>query len=241
MFSVLICDSKKKYIDVAISFLNEYAELNNESFEIKYTTNIYDILDYIEHGVEFDIYIMDVIMPSISGMYVAEQMRSRNMLHPIIFATDSPDYALQAFEVFATHYLVKPYSRKNFFRAIQKAIVQHRFVSSKSIVLKSNGEYINITLRDIVYVESDDNHQKIKFENGKTLAVRITAGKLLDIINTAQGFYRCGRSFIINLMHISKISDNKVIFKNGDSITIPHSAIGHLAEAFVEHCNDYAL
>jgi hypothetical protein len=42
-------------------------------------------------------------------------------------------------------------------------------------------------------------------------------------------------------MHISKISDNKVIFKNGDSITIPHSAIGHLAEAFVEHCNDYAL
>ena len=88
-----------------------------------------ELLDAIEDGIHYDIYLLDIYMPGISGMSIATELRSRDIQSPIIFLTSSTDHALEAFGVNATHYLLKPYTKESFRAAMDKAmqrITSHR-------------------------------------------------------------------------------------------------------------------
>ena len=194
-----------------------------------------DLLDKIEAGNEYSIYILDIYMPGITGMSVATELRNMGVEAPIIFLTSSPDFALQAFGVNATHYILKPYDKSKVFFAMDKAFHEIGLMHPEGIMLRIDGGYQNILAKDIIFSEADDNYQRIHLVNEKYLYIRITMSDLYGQLSGLGGFFKLGRSHIINMKHVVKFTSNKVLMTGNKELTIPKGAIADFKTAYFDY------
>jgi DNA-binding LytR/AlgR family response regulator len=237
VLKIAICDDEKEFRDAAEHMLEQYMERMGMPFKADVFGNSSELVDAIEKGIMYDVYLLDIYMPGITGMSIATELRSCGVKSPIIFLTSSTDHALEAFGVDATHYLLKPYTEENFRVGMDKAIdsiVSHK---NDSIVLKVDNEYRSISVSKICYCQAEDKYQRFYFENGEKLLIRISGNELYRQLSEFESFYHCGRAHIINLDHVSKITPKGVIFKNGTQLNLPHAVLAGLRSAFFNYFN----
>ena len=154
VLKIAICDDEKEFRDAAERMLNQYMENRAVPFQADTFGVASELVDMTEKGTVYDIYLLDIYMPGISGMSIATELRSRDIKSPIIFLTSSTDHALEAFGVNATHYLLKPYTKDNFYVGMDKAMQSITSHKDDSIVLKVDNEYRSIPVSKIIYCEA---------------------------------------------------------------------------------------
>ena len=237
VLKIAICDDEKEFRDAAERMLKLYMEDKGVSYQVDTFGVPSDLVDATEKGTIYDIYLLDIYMPGITGMSIATELRSRSVKSPVIFLTSSTDHALEAFGVDATHYLLKPYTKDNFYMGMEKAMQSITSHKDDSIVLKVDNEYRSISISKILYCEAEDKYQRLYLENGERLLVRITGTELYKQLSEFECFYRCGRAHIVNLNHISKVSQNGAVFKDGVQLSLPHTVLAGLRKAFFDYFN----
>lgn len=235
MIRIAVCDDERVYLEKIKSLVGQYAEEKGMLFEVCAFDSPSDLLDRIEAGDEFSIFILDIYMPGITGMGVAGEIRSNGIAVPIIFLTSSPDFALQAFGVNATHYILKPYDREAVFFAIDKALHEIGVMRPEGIMLRVDGGYQNVLAKNIIFSEADDNYQRIHLVNDKYLYIRITMGDLYEQVSALNGFFKLGRSHIINLKHVVKFTSNKVLMTGDKELSIPKGAMSDFKRAYFDY------
>ena len=237
MIKIAICDDEKKYRDAVKDMLELYMRDRSVQYEVDAFGISSELVDITEKGVVYDIYLLDIYMPGITGMSIATELRNRGVKSPIIFLTSSTDHALEAFGVDATHYLLKPYTKEDFHMGMDKAVQSMASRRDDSIVLKVDNEYRNIPVSKISYCQAEDKYQRIFLEKEEKLLIRITGTELYKQLSEFPCFYHCGRAHIINLDHISRVTLNGVVFKNGIQLTLPHATVAGLRSAFFDYFN----
>ena len=235
MIRIAVCDDEKNYLDKIKGILEQYETEKGLLFNIHSYLSPSALLDKIEAGEEYSIYILDIYMPGITGMSVATQLRDMGVESPIIFLTSSPDFALQAFGVNATHYILKPYDKDSVFFAIDKALNEIGMMRPEGIMLRIDGGYQNVLAKNIIFSEADDNYQRIHLVNEKYLYIRITMGELYDQLSDLNGFFKLGRSHVINLKHVVKFTSNKLLMTGDKELTIPKGAIADFKTAYFDY------
>jgi two-component system LytT family response regulator len=171
-----------------------------------------------------DLIFLDIRMPGIDGFEVLEHL---NYVPQIIFSTAYDDYALKAFELNAVDYLLKPYDRKRFSCALQKAmkrtatpeldverIVQVMQQSKepegypKRIFVRVGRKIISVQVNDIVWIEADGDYSHLHTHSGLHLC-NLSLNALEDKLDPSC-FIRVHRSFIIAANAIeSLVSDGE--------------------------------
>lgn len=237
MLKIAVCDDEQTYLDKTRAMLEQYAAEHDVEFAAEAISNPSALLDRIEAGERHDIYLLDIYMPGVSGMSVATDLRSKGVRSPIIFLTSSTEHAVEAFGVDATHYLLKPYTQQNFFAAMDKAMQSISAHAEESIVLKICGEYRNVPVDRIMYCEAADNYQRLWMKDGSELLVRMTASELYDLLEGFGCFHRCGRAYILNLNHVTKVTANSAVLKTGAELPLPRGTVIPLRNAFFNHFN----
>ena len=232
---IAICDDDKYYLNHAAELTQDFLKAYSLHAEIKKFHSSSDLLDRIEAGEEFDFFLLDIVMPGMNGLEIAAELRSKNNTGIIIFLTESPDFALRAFEVHATHYLLKPYTAESFFDAMKRGMIALPNRKSKGIMLKIDGAYRYIMIDDIIYCQSEDNYQRIFLKNGKEHLVRITSIELFSLLSKHEIFFHCGRSYILNLSHISQLSSGSAIMCNEKNVAVPRTSYRDLKAAFFNY------
>ena len=239
MIRIAVCDDEKKYLDEIKSILAQYESEKGLMFDIHAHESPSDLLDKIEAGDEYSIYILDIYMPGITGMSVATELRNMGVEAPIIFLTSSPDFALQAFGVNATHYILKPYDKSKVFFAMDKALHEIGMMRPEGIMLRIDGGYQNVLAKNIIFSEADDNYQRIHLVNEKYLYIRITMGELYDQLSGLNGFFKLGRSHVINLKHVVKFTSNKLLMTGDKELTIPKGTIADFKTAYFDYFSNH--
>ena len=237
VLKIAICDDEKEFRSAAEQMLKLYMADKSAQFLADTFDVSSDLIDATEKGTIYDIYLLDIYMPGITGMSIATELRSRGVKSPIIFLTSSTDHALEAFGVDATHYLLKPYSKEHFYMGMDKAMQSITSHKDDSIVLKVDNEYRSISVSGIIYCESEDKYQRLYLESGEKLLIRISGADLCKQLSQFDSFYHCGRAHIINLDYISRVTVEGVIFKNGRALKLPHTVLAGLKKAFFDYFN----
>ena len=237
VIKIAICDDEKEFRSAAEQMLKLYMADKGVQFGVDTFGVPSELMDATEKGTIYDIYLLDIYMPGITGMSIATELRSRGVKSPIIFLTSSTDHALEAFGVDATHYLLKPYSKDHFYLAMDKAMQSITSHSSDSIVLKVDNEYRSIPVSQIIYCEAEDKYQRLYLASGEKLLVRITGTELYKQLSEFECFYRCGRAHIINLNHISRVTPDDAVLKNDMQLSLPHTVLAGLKKAFFDYFN----
>ncbi len=237
VLKIAICDDEKEFRSAAEQMLKLYLEEKAVPYQADVFNVPSELVDMTEKGMIYDIYLLDIYMPGITGMSIATELRNRDIKSPIIFLTSSTDHALEAFGVDATHYLLKPYTKDSFYMGMDKAMQSIAAHKDDSIVLKVDNEYRSISVSGIIYCESEDKYQRLYLESGEKLLIRISGADLYKQLSQFDSFYHCGRAHILSLDYISRVTAEGVIFKNGRALKLPHTVLAGLKKAFFDYFN----
>lgn len=237
LLKIAICDDEKMFCDSAEGMLKLYMEEKAMPFQADVFNIPSELLDMTEKGTIYDIYLLDIYMPGVTGMSIATELRSRGVKSPIIFLTSSTDHALEAFGVDATHYLLKPYTKDSFYVGMDKAMQSIASHKNDSVILKVDNDYRSIPVSKLIYCEAEDKYQRLYLENGEKLLIRISGTELYKLLSEFDSFYHCGRAHIINLNHISRVTQSGAVFKSGMQLSLPHTVLAGLKKAFFDYFN----
>lgn len=170
-----------------------------------------------------DLLFLDVEMPVMNG---TDFLRSLTNPPSCIFITSHPDYAVEAFDLFAIDYILKPVKKERFHRAItrmqdyaaiqEKALAYEHHVKSETMVIHEGYDTHKILLSDIIYMEALRDYTRI-FTTNKTY---ITLGNLGTIVGSLNfcSIRRVHRSYAVHTDKIESILENSVV---AGKITIP--------------------
>lgn len=184
---------------------------------------------YAEHK-DFDILLLDIEMKSMNGIDLAKRIRKENDGVQIIFITGYTDYIAEGYEVSALHYLTKPLSDNKLSEVLGRAVLKIR-KNEKSLFLSLSGEMMRIPIYEIKYLEAQKNYVTIHGKEDYT--VRKTLGEFERELD--ERFYRMGRSFIVNLSCVDKITRSGVYLSDGAVIPLPRGQYEPLNKAFIAH------
>jgi two-component system LytT family response regulator len=161
-----------------------------------------------------DLIFLDIQMPKINGFEMLELVDNPPA---VIFTTAFEEYAIKAFDAHAADYLLKPFSKERFDKAIQKMLLQKNNlaqavaatalqtpVQSNRIVVKDNGKIKIIPLPQVHYIEAADDYVKIFTAEGDFLKKK-TMQYFEDSL-PQQEFIRIHRSYIVNAQLITRIT-----------------------------------
>ena len=240
LYSIAICDDDEKQLDQIEEFLARYGACGRT---LEYVTERFDsaealLLRVQKEGYMPDALILDIFMSGKSGIEAAEEVRRMGLDVPIVFLTTSPEYALQAYEVDAVQYLVKPLNCKRFFHAMDTVIGQIGKNKESQIIVKVAGGIRRFQPNEIVYCESQKNYQ-ILYLAAKECKVRMTAGKLWELLEGLRQFGRCGRSYILNMNHIVSVEREEIVMDNGSKIYIPRNKAAEFKKVYFSYYFDF--
>lgn len=187
-----------------------------------------------------DIVFLDVQMPKISGFEMLELVEE---MPAVIFTTAFEEYAIRAFEVNAVDYLLKPFSKDRFDKALQKWLDQRSAsaatvpqqtaqlletagaspMQSNRIVVKISGKIKIIPVQDIHYLEAADDYVKIVTQEGAFLKNKTMA--FFEQTLDPQQFSRVHRSYILNVNQVTRIEpyekeNHLAILRNGAKVPV---------------------
>lgn len=171
-----------------------------------------------------DIIFLDIQMPQMSGMDVARELLNEINRPKIIFVTAYDQFAIEAFEVNAIDYLLKPISEERLRKRVQQIIevkeneevidynklsrlIKDMKSDTKStpniISLYHNNKLIPIEIRDIIYATIEDKETIIVTKKGR-FKINCTLNKLLERLDSSI-FFRTHKSYIVNLNSIESV------------------------------------
>lgn len=166
----------------------------------------------ILHEQDIDVMFLDIQMPGITGLNF---LRSLKNPPRAIFTTAYDGHAIEAFELEATDYLLKPVTYERFFRSVQRIsnkqvksqpVIQSVKQELTSIFLKSGRRLIQIELNEVLFFVSLGDYVKV-ITLTETLVCYTTLNKLADLLPGDQ-FLRVHRSYIVSLKRISFMEGN---------------------------------
>ena len=155
---------------------------------------------------KFDIAFLDISMPNMSGLELAQAILDINPKTFIIFQTAYSEHALEAFQHGGVDYLLKPISNESIKKSlekIEKYMIKEDIDSSKRIMAKRGNKLYLIDIEDIFYIKADLDEVIIKIKNTDAY-VRKKIGDMEKLLK-GKNFFRIHRSCIVNVDKIKSM------------------------------------
>lgn len=211
MIIVAICEDERYILEELRKKVEKY--INRKSLDASIKTFMSGE-ELLKAKKKFDIILLDLMLPGIDGLEVARQISCRSR---IIFVTSYREYAVEAFDANAVHYLVKPVTEERLFSALDRAVNQTEQMDNQALTLIKSGKTQVIFIRDILYCEVFNHQVRIHTVHGT-----YDYFGTLDMLETKldERFFRCHRSFVVNMSCVAGQEKGVAILTNGERIFI---------------------
>ena len=184
-----------------------------------------------EREEELTLLFLDVEMPGMDGVELAKRVREGNREVKIIFVTGYSDYILEGYDVAALHYLMKPVAKEKLFQVLDRAC-REIAEDDRALYLRERDGITRIPLREIVYAEVF--HNDVTIHAREIHRKRMTLGDLEKELSPEAGFFRIGRSYLLNLAFVSRTARSEVTLTDGTRLPLPRGQYELLNRAIIE-------
>ena len=205
MVRIAICDDLQEQLDIIQKAVQQYFHDKKEPTEVFTYNNAMDFVDAFEKEGNFDIVLL--------GTDIAAEMRKQKSRAEIVFLSTSEEFAVEAFAIRAAHYLVKPFTQKEFDQAMDRVMESIRQRHSGKMIFRLVGGGIQVEeVNAILYVESNGHIQQVHTADHSLLETRQSLASLLDTLEAiAPGqFVSPGKGYIVNQSAIRVIKSDYI-------------------------------
>lgn len=226
MVRIAICDDEKNAVNLHEDIVKNSLQACGIGYEI--TTYIHSrnlLCDIIDDNFFYDLILLDIEMPDVTGMELSEKIKPYLPNVKIIFITSHVEYAIDAFELSIFRYVPKNNLKVKLTAAVTDAAKLIELEAGQEYTIQTTNRLEKIPYKDIFYIQRDGKNASIMSSVG-IAKVRKSLQQVFDELNTPE-FIFIDRGCIVNIIQIMKISDGMVVLKNGEQLPISRS---HLQE-----------
>ena len=205
MVKVAICEDSQLDREMLFKILQTLLQKRGVPCEIESFVLGEELLEgYGNHP--FDIVFLDIMMGEINGMEVGRQIRNLDQEVEIVYCTSSKEFAIDAYEVHAMGYLLKPYEPERIDNVIEYFLIKHPIKKKNYLEVKSQRKSVIIPYSEIIYMESDNKVVYIHTLKQGTIKVYTKLDSLEEQVSDER-FLRCHQSYYVNLDFVSGVMD----------------------------------
>lgn len=181
----------------------------------------------------FDIILLDIVMPLMNGIDTAAQIRKNDKSVKLVFLTSSPEFAIESYSVHANGYLLKPIDKERLYACLDELYTSIS-ECTKYILIKDVTSVHRIELRSIEYIEAQGKHVVFTLSNGEQIKSSEPFYAYNDKLTVSDGFFKCHRSYIVNIFRISKYTPKEITMRSGYRIPISRTVHKDFEAAYFE-------
>lgn len=238
MIQIAICEDEQTLLDQ----LSDWVKIILDKHSGEYSIEAYRNGGALLARAAFDIVLLDIAMEPMDGLELARRLRMRGDESRIVFITAHQQYAIDAYDVEAFHYLVKPVDTEKLEEVLIKLCAALHKERSRAIIVRQGTAVRRIPLEQVLYLEV--LNRKIYLHTaGETIPFY---GKLEDLEPALPGlqsgrsavFFRCHRSYIVNLCHVQVYEKGEIRLDNEERIPLSKRRSRPFGLAFMHYLKE---
>lgn len=239
MINIAVCDDEK--------CMSEKIEKLAEDFFRKKNTDI-SVAEYssgeelLKSNERIDILFLDIGMRGMDGIETARRLRARRFTGFLIFITVLKEMVFQSFEVQPFDYLVKPVQEEHFEKTMERLFLsmQDRLSPEKVNLLVQKGCESNIiSFQDIICCEIMDRKVYLYLTSGEVTSYYDRIESLEKKLDGR--FFRCHRSYLINLNHLKSYRNNTAYMADGKEIPVSRLRSKEFSKVILQYMREWRL
>lgn len=228
-YTVAICDDAPADRDYLETLVRCWAAARGHRVRLKTYPSAESFLFAYAEDKDLQILLLDVEMGSMDGVTMARTLRKENDGVQIIFVTGYSDYIADGYEVEALHYLMKPVAAEKLDAVLDRA-VEKLGRNTRALLVECPGEVVRLPLYQIRWAQVQGNYVTIHAKTDCT--VKMTLGQLERELD--DHFFRLGRSALVNLGCIARVSKTAVTLTDGTQVPLPRGAYERINRAIIQ-------
>jgi len=226
--SILICDDLPEARTTIRRYLRNYEQSHDIELDLETAADGAELLAMWRPG-RWDMIFLDIFMPLIDGVEAARRLREVDDKCEIVFATTSREHGMEGYELHAMDYLTKPIAQQDV-DEVMDWYLREKVEQRSELHLRTPEGEEKVRALDIRYIETR-SHTCLIHTADQTITVRRRIDELAAGLDTA--FFRCHKSFLVNLRHVSEIDRNLFLLHGGDSVPISAANISRSKSALM--------
>ncbi len=213
MIRIAICEDET----LLLNQLADTVKIILDKHSVSHTIELFTSGTALLVRAPFDLLLLDIAMKPLSGLELAKKLRTRGDDSKIIFITAHQQYAIDAFDVQAFHYLVKPVDVPKLETVLLKLCPSIQTERKCAIAIRQGTAVRRIPFEQVFYLEVINRKIHLHTEN-ESLPFY---GKLEELEpSLPETFFRCHRSYIVNFDHVQRYDKKDVWLNNMERIPL---------------------
>jgi len=237
MIKIAVCDDSIDDLSNMVSIIDSYKDLHRDKHNIEYTSfnSALDLILTMESGQKYDLVLLDILMPFMTGMDAAREIRQFNQDVKIIFLTSSPDFAVDAYSVSAYYYALKPIWKEKLFILLDKVIFEMDAHAVASFLIKSKAGLTRIYINRLEFADIIGRNILYHLTNGLILEAIGSMTELEKELLPHSCFIKPHRSYIINMDHIDTINQREIKMRSQSIVPIARANYRNVKTAYMTY------
>lgn len=228
-YNIAICDDSEADRKYIYDMVDEWALVQGHSVHITTFESAENFMFCYDDRKDYDILLLDIEMGDMDGVAMAKKLRKQDDNVQIVFITGYSDYIAEGYEVAALHYLMKPVKKEKLLSVLDRA-VEKLSKNEKMINMELVGELVRIPIYQIRYADVLGNY--VTVHAAREYTFRMTLSDLQKELD--ERFLRVGRSCIVNLTQISRVTKTLIKLSDGTEIPLPRGAFDAVNRAIIK-------
>ena len=227
-YQLAVCDDRPEDSRLVARLASRWARQAGAEAEIESFPSAEAFLFRYEEKKDFDILLLDIEMTGMDGVELARTVRRDNEAVQIVFITGYSDYIAEGYEVSALHYLMKPVNEEKFHQVLTRAV--GRLARNEPfLTLELPGETVRVPLPEIRYLDVQQNY--VTVHAGRDYTLKRPLAEFEAALD--RRFFRAGRSCIVNLTCIRRVTRTEAELTTGERIPLPRGQYEKLNQAII--------
>ena len=224
-----VCDDDAQYAQYIGQLALQWGRQAGTPVETESFPSAEAFLFRYEERRDFDVLLLDIEMTGMDGVALARTIRETNDDIQIVFITGYTDYIAEGYEVSALHYLTKPVNEEKLFQVLTRAVGRLRR-NGPVLTLELPGETVRLPLDGIRWLEVLHNYVTVHAD--RDYCVKRPLGELEKELDGR--FCRVGRSYILNLACIRRVTRTEAELVTGERVPLPRGQYDKLNRAIID-------
>ena len=217
MLKIAICEDEVKQQEILEQYIDKILTEITKDYEILTFISGEELLENYPENV--DIFLLDIKMDKLNGMEIAKKIREIDKKEvEIIFTTSLVKYIQDGYEVRAYRYLLKPIKFDDLKKHLTSCIKEINEKKDNYIVINGKNDVYKINISHITYIEIQNKDMTIHTID-KDYNIKMSIDKIEKELSR-YNFFRCHKSFLVNISYIENIKQYIAILENKDEVPI---------------------
>ena len=231
MIRTLIVEDEPAEAQRLTEYVRRYGDARGEMFQI---TWLKSAMEMLSDKSPYDLVLLDIDLPGISGMEAAQLLRVYDETTPIIFVTNLAKYAVKGYEVGATGFIIKPVNWGNLSMNLDRALRAIRQNVGRTVMVPTDDGMRVVPFSQLVFVEVTGHRLTYHLEDSTALEARGSLGQLEDELSGAP-VIRISKSCVANMDKIVLVRAQGMQMSTGVTLPISRTRKREVMDAVTDY------